>query len=125
MSLNSAQQNSLKEKLDGLKQSIQEELRQHNPESLQIQSGEGDRLTNDALNADEMAQYLHHHAEWQALQRAQARLNENVADICSECGSTIPFARLEAEPTAERCIDCQGKLEANDHRLHLHPHSSM
>jgi hypothetical protein len=57
MSLNSAQQNSLKEKLDGLKQSIQEELRQHNPESLQIQSGEGDRLTNDALNADEMAQY--------------------------------------------------------------------
>jgi hypothetical protein len=38
---------------------------------------------------------------------------------------TIPFARLEAEPTAERCIDCQSKLEANDHRLHLHPHSSM
>jgi RNA polymerase-binding transcription factor DksA len=107
-----------------LQQSIQEELRQHNPESLQIQSGEGDRLTNDALNADEMAQFLHHHTEWQALQRARARLNENVADICSECGATIPFARLEG--TDRRAVyRLSGEAEANDQRLHLHPHSSM
>lgn len=44
---------------------------------------------------------------------------KNVADICSECGATIPFARLEAEPTAERCIDCQGKLEANDRAVRI------
>ncbi|MFZ6754588.1 TraR/DksA family transcriptional regulator [Undibacterium sp. Dicai25W] len=125
MSLNNEQHVALKSKLDLMKQEIQTELRQHNPDLLRHDSGEGDGAINDVLNHDAMSKYLHQHAEWQSLQRAQARLSENIADICRECGATIPYARLEAEPTAERCIKCQSALEADDQRLHIHSHSSM
>ncbi|MBC3860986.1 TraR/DksA C4-type zinc finger protein [Undibacterium jejuense] len=125
MSLNNEQQAALKSKLDLMKQEIQTELRQHNPDLLRHDSGEGDGAINDVLNHDAMSKYLHQHAEWQSLQRAQARLSENIADICRECGATIPYARLEAEPTAERCIKCQSALEADDQRLRIHSHSSM
>ncbi|MFZ4527780.1 MAG: TraR/DksA family transcriptional regulator [Undibacterium curvum] len=125
MSLSSSQIESLKHKLDALKLRIQEDLRLHNPATQNISSEAGDGASGDALNHDAMSQFLHQHAEWEALQRAQARLSENIADVCKECGAAIPFARLEAEPTAERCINCQGALEADDKRLHLHTHSSM
>ncbi|MFZ6847860.1 TraR/DksA family transcriptional regulator [Undibacterium sp. RuRC25W] len=125
MSLNLAQQATLKSTLDTLEQKIQAELRQHNPQQLDHQSGEGDGVITDVLNHDAMSQFLHEHAEWQSLQRAQARLSENIADVCCECGGPIPFNRLEVEPTAERCIQCQAALEANDQRLHLNPHASL
>ena len=125
MSLNNEQQAALKSTLDYMKQEIQKELRQHNPDLLHQDIGEGDGVINDVLNHDAMSKYLHQHAEWQALQRAQARLSENIADICRECGTTIPYARLEVEPTAERCLQCQAALEADDQRLHIHSHSSM
>jgi DnaK suppressor protein len=125
MSLSNAQQIALKLKLEQMKQAIQEELRKHNPNKSHIENEIGDGAIADTLSHDAMAQYLHQHAEWEALQRAQARLSENIADVCRECGATIPFARLEVEPTAERCIQCQGALEADDQRLHIHGHSSM
>ncbi|MFZ6726862.1 TraR/DksA family transcriptional regulator [Undibacterium sp. MH2W] len=125
MHLTLAQQALLKSKLDAMKQDIQAELRQHNPQQFAQDGGAGDGVVTDVLHHDAMSQYLHHHAEWQALQRAQARLSENIADICRECGAPIPFARLEVEPTAERCIQCQAAIESDDQRLHLHPHSSM
>ena len=125
MSLNHEQQTILKLKLDTLKQEIQADLRQHNPSQSQQESGDGDGVITDVLNHDAMSQFLHQHAEWQALQRAQVRLSENIADVCRECGALIPFARLEVEPTAERCIKCQAALEADDQRLHIHSHPSM
>lgn len=125
MSLSSTQQNALKLKLEQLKQSVQEELQKHNPSSLHLENEAGDGVIPDVLSHDAMAQYLHQHGEWQALQRALARLNENIIDVCCECGATIPYARLEVEPTAERCISCQEQLEADDQRLHMHVHSSM
>ncbi|MFZ6862424.1 TraR/DksA family transcriptional regulator [Undibacterium sp. Ji67W] len=125
MSLNNEQHAALKSKLDLMKQEIQTELRQHHPDLLRQDNSEGDGVINDVLNHDAMSKYLHQHAEWQSLQRAQARLSENIADICRECGATIPYARLEAEPTAERCIKCQSALEADDQRLHIHSHPSM
>ncbi|MFZ6691631.1 TraR/DksA family transcriptional regulator [Undibacterium sp. SXout20W] len=125
MSLNHEQQLILKSKLDNSKQAIQAELRLHNPSHEQQQGGEGDGVITDVLNHDAMAQFLHQHAEWRALQKAQARLSENIIDVCCTCGALIPFARLEAEPTVERCIQCQAALEADDQRLHLHLHPSM
>jgi DnaK suppressor protein len=34
--------------------------------------------------------------------------------VCEECGETIPFARLVAEPTTKLCIDCQAQEEQSD-----------
>ncbi|MBI3284222.1 MAG: TraR/DksA family transcriptional regulator [Burkholderiales bacterium] len=125
MSLSVAELDSLKLALDGLQQRIQHELRSHRPQNGQVDSGAGDDVVADSLSHDALAQYLHEHHEWQALQRARARLAENISDICSECGGPIPYARLQAEPTAERCVACQSALETKEQRLHLHGHVSL
>lgn len=36
---------------------------------------------------------------------------QRLSDACADCGDLIPAARLTAEPTATRCIDCQTRHE--------------
>lgn len=45
--------------------------------------------------------------------RALARLKDDPDDFgaCQDCGDDIAFARLEAMPYAELCVDCQGKQD--------------
>jgi len=38
--------------------------------------------------------------------RALARIADGTYGVCEHCGRPIPVARLEARPTATRCIDC-------------------
>jgi DnaK suppressor protein len=49
--------------------------------------------------------------ELNAIQRARARIEEGSYGECAECGYSIPFERLEAQPTAERCAPCQEVYE--------------
>lgn len=49
--------------------------------------------------------------ELRAIERAFERLKEGSYGYCSECGCAIPYARLEAYPTAERCTACQTRHE--------------
>ena len=49
--------------------------------------------------------------ELRAIDRAFERLKEKSYGFCSECGCAIPYARLEAYPTAERCTACQTRHE--------------
>ncbi len=51
--------------------------------------------------------------ELNAIGRALARINEGSYGECAECGYTIPFERLEAQPIAERCAPCQEMYEKN------------
>jgi RNA polymerase-binding protein DksA len=50
-------------------------------------------------------------AELRSLEAARSRMDEGRYGICSSCGIEIPFARLKANPGAERCIACQEKYE--------------
>lgn len=50
-------------------------------------------------------------AERRAIEGAHARINEGSYGICADCGVDIPFARLQAQPTAERCAPCQERYE--------------
>jgi len=50
-------------------------------------------------------------AELRALEAARGRLQEGSYGVCIDCGGDIPFARLQATPSAERCIACQEKYE--------------
>ncbi|MBL8922153.1 MAG: TraR/DksA C4-type zinc finger protein [Myxococcaceae bacterium] len=45
--------------------------------------------------------------------KALARLKNDPDDFgnCQDCGDEIAFARLEALPHAELCVDCQGKQD--------------
>jgi DnaK suppressor protein len=116
MSLNPTEKNRLKQALLGVRQRIQNEMQAHRLNEAKIDSSAGDDVIADVLEEDAIAQYLHQHAEWQALQVAQARFDIDLSGDCLDCESQIPFARLEVEPTAVRCIDCQNALEQKNHR---------
>lgn len=49
-------------------------------------------------------------ASLEAIEHAIARLDAGVYGTCEECGTEIPFERLEAIPDAVLCIDCQAKV---------------
>jgi len=50
-------------------------------------------------------------AELRSLEAARGRMQEGSYGVCIDCGIDIPFARLQATPSAERCIACQEKYE--------------
>jgi DnaK suppressor protein len=43
--------------------------------------------------------------------RALDQIKNNTYGICIDCGETIPMARLEAQPFADRCIRCATAAE--------------
>lgn len=50
-------------------------------------------------------------AELAAIDAALARIEAGTYGQCTDCGVTIPAARLQASPEAWRCIPCQEKAE--------------
>lgn len=55
-------------------------------------------------------------AELSEVEAALARIADGSYGTCSDCGKTIGWPRLNAQPTADRCIACQEKLEARTGR---------
>ena len=45
-------------------------------------------------------------AESQQVRLALTRIDNGTYGTCANCGDAIPLARLEAQPTATRCIKC-------------------
>jgi DnaK suppressor protein len=66
-----------------------------------------ERQTEFAINE-------HETAELGDIEAALERLDAGTYGQCTECGVTIPPARLNAYLTAKRCIDCQ--ISAEQHR---------
>jgi DnaK suppressor protein len=106
----------------------QRELRAEIAEQLRTQDdprlvGLRNRLeeTDDWAVADMMAEQdialvsrdLHELAEVEA---ALARMADGTYGECSDCGMPIPAARLEAYPTARRCVACQEAAEHHQRR---------
>ncbi len=53
-------------------------------------------------------------AELVEIDAALKRIDDGSFGLCVDCGVSIPAARLHANPTAMRCIDCQTKLEKTE-----------
>jgi|RhiMethySRZTD1v2_1073278.scaffolds.fasta_scaffold1854967_1 RNA polymerase-binding protein DksA len=49
--------------------------------------------------------------ELQQIDIALRRIEEGAYGECIECGTDIEFPRLQAQPTALRCLECQSKHE--------------
>lgn len=49
--------------------------------------------------------------ELRAIAAARKRMADGTYGECSECGTDIPYERLEVQPTAERCAPCQEQYE--------------
>jgi DnaK suppressor protein len=59
----------------------------------------------------EFAMNEHETAELGDIEAALERMDAGTYGQCTDCGVTIPPARLNAYPTAKRCIDCQTVAE--------------
>lgn len=64
-------------------------------------------LTTDLGNAEigRDVQELH------AINAARERMEDGSYGECADCGTEIPYARLEVQPMAIRCINCQEVFE--------------
>ena len=49
--------------------------------------------------------------ELRMIDSALQRISAGTYGNCLDCGQSIPIKRLEAEPTAERCVQCQELFE--------------
>ena len=70
-----------------------------------------DRAQAISERNDEFAMNEHETAELGDIEAALARMDGGTYGQCTECGMTIAPARLNAYPTAKRCIDCQTVAE--------------
>jgi RNA polymerase-binding protein DksA len=50
------------------------------------------------------------------VEAALARIEDGSYGTCVDCGEAIGWPRLNAQPTAQRCITCQEKLEVKTGR---------
>src|SRR5512146_2797701 len=56
-------------------------------------------------------------AELSEVEAALVRLDDGSYGTCADCGEPIGWPRLNAQPTADRCIACQEKVEQRAARM--------
>jgi RNA polymerase-binding transcription factor DksA len=65
-----------------------------------------------ALLADlDQAELSRDVVELRAIEAARKRFADGAYGICADCGADIGFDRLQAEPAAPRCVECQRRHE--------------
>jgi len=74
------------------------------PEDVDLAQALSDRETTDIL-----VHLLGQNRE--QVERALARVREGGYGQCEECGHRIPAQRLRYQPSATRCVDCQGRWD--------------
>jgi RNA polymerase-binding protein DksA len=71
----------------------------------------GDDAVADMLTDIENAEIARDVGELREIEAALARVDEGSYGLCVQCGREIRFERLQVNPTAQRCIDCQSVFE--------------
>jgi len=96
-----AKQNELARRLERLKENLTDGRSADSQEQAQeLENAEVvDALGNEARS------------EISKIARALDQIKNNTYGICADCGETIPMARLEAQPFADRCIRCATAAE--------------
>ncbi|HET9463177.1 MAG TPA: TraR/DksA family transcriptional regulator [Thiobacillus sp.] len=118
--LNQSQLDQLTKRLNEDNQALLREVRvelensgdQHRIDLLNSEPGD----TGDESMANELADFnvaiLGRHIQgMRDIEAAFQRIKNGEYGICIECGDDIAFERLQAYPTAKRCIVCQEKHE--------------
>ena len=65
----------------------------------------------DAMAHQDIALVSRDLSELAEVEAAIARLADGSYGECADCGCEIPFQRLQAQPTALRCVPCQARHE--------------
>lgn len=117
--LNNEQLGTMKSRLgeerSRLRASIREELLRNDAEQYGDLAGQvhdtGDESVADLLADVNITVVGRLIQELREVESALERINMGSYGVCEDCGTTIPFARLEAFPTARRCIADQERHE--------------
>jgi len=75
-----------------------------------------DWVLADILTDLDIATVTRDVAELSEVEAALARIADGSYGTCADCGEAIGWPRLNAQPTAQRCITCQEKLETRTGR---------
>ncbi|WER44694.1 TraR/DksA C4-type zinc finger protein [Cupriavidus sp. WKF15] len=70
-----------------------------------------DHADDEAMQQQDDAMLNHYRAELADIQAARVRMKDGQYGICTECQQAIPYSRLQAYPTANRCMACQRRHE--------------
>jgi RNA polymerase-binding protein DksA len=122
--LTNQQLGRLKDKLKAQR----EEIREHIHEALLHEENEsyadlagrvrdiGDESIADLLSDINLAVISKHAADITGIEQALHRMGVGTYGTCVDCGDEIEYPRLDAYPTARRCVSCQAR--------HEHTHST-
>jgi RNA polymerase-binding protein DksA len=106
----------LKQDYQALMIEVREELensgQQHRIDLLNSEPGDsGDESMASTLADFNLAVVDRHVHALRDIEAALRRVKDESYGVCIGCGDDIEFARLQAYPTAKRCIVCQEKHE--------------
>ena len=93
--------------------------RAQHAEDLLAQDGD-DAPARDADREVDQAFTDQERRELAQIGSALQRLDGRDFGLCEDCGQAIPWARLQARPQAQRCVDCEAAVEAR-HGAVSHP----
>jgi RNA polymerase-binding protein DksA len=122
--LTDSRRNELTERLANRQQVLRAEVQQElaNSEDPRVAgfmnelAATEDWVLADILGDLDIAMVTRDVAELSEVEAALARVADGSYGTCSDCGEPIGWPRLNAQPTAERCIACQKKLEVRSGR---------
>jgi len=101
----------LNKRLDTLRREIGEELISNDEEQYADLAGQvhdiGDEALADLLVDLELAAVDRHIQEVRDIEAALTRISEGIYGECCDCNDAIAIDRLNAYPTAARCLICQ------------------
>ena len=118
--LDQSQLEQLVEKLNDDNKALVREVRaglenpadQHRIDLLNREPGDvGDESVADALADFNVARLDRQIQQMRDIDAAFQRIKDGSYGVCIDCGNDIGFNRLQAYPTAKRCIVCQEKYE--------------
>ena len=109
-------ENKLREQQAGLRAEVQGERAESDSErdrrSAREVQDRGDEANTDQWREANAAMIDHHVDEISGIQAALSRVDSGTYGLCVDCGESIGFQRLQAYPSANRCLECQSKAEA-------------
>jgi RNA polymerase-binding protein DksA len=113
------QRDQLRRALDSRREALLQELRRDAARAREEQYGElagpvtdtGDESVAALLADLDQAELSRDVAELREIEAARKRLADGAYGICVDCGVAIAFERLQAEPAAARCLECQARHE--------------
>ncbi len=109
-------ENKLREQQASLRAEVQGERAESDNErdrrgAREVQD-RGDEANTDQWREANAAMIDHHVDEISGIQAALSRVDSGTYGLCVDCGEAIGFQRLQAYPSANRCLQCQSKVEA-------------